>query len=125
MNDPDELNLAALTNVSGRRKHIILFHEGDRMRCIADEAVDSHAFGVPVRRRASHIWPAQPVKRLAFRCLRRIFADRGPVAAWTRTWQGAWQVRWADDAKHVAFAHPSRRTCLEWERSKLNQRLNR
>ena len=37
--------------------------------------------------------PASPSKRAAFRLLRRLFGDRGRVAAWTRTWPGPWLVQ--------------------------------
>lgn len=42
--------------------------------------------------RGGHVWPQNPLKRLAFRLLRRCCGDRGAVAAWTRTWRGPWIV---------------------------------
>jgi hypothetical protein len=35
-----------------------------------------------------------------------------------------WEVRLASDPGAVAFAHPSRETCLNWERNTLNARLD-
>ena len=46
-------------------------------------------------RRASDVEPASPVKRLAFRFLRRLFGERGAVAGWTRRWNGPWAVSMA------------------------------
>ncbi len=80
-------------------------------------------FGQVATRRASHILPGHPGKRLAFRLLRRLAGERGPIAEWTRRWRGPWQVTWADQPHLVVFAHPSRRVCVEWEIQNLNQRL--
>ena len=44
-------------------------------------------------RRGGYVLPASPSKRAAFRLLRRVFGDRGRVAAWTRTWSGPWLVQ--------------------------------
>jgi len=48
----------------------------------------------PVRevRRGGHVVPAGRLRRAAFRLLRRLFGNRGRVAAWTRTWAGPWLV---------------------------------
>ena len=81
-------------------------------------------FGQVATRRASHILPGHPGKRLAFRLLRLLAGERGRIAAWTRTWRGPWQVTWADAPHRVVFAHPSRRVCVEWEIQTLNRRLN-
>jgi hypothetical protein len=40
--------------------------------------------------RASHVEPLAPVKRLAFRVIRRLVADDSRIAAWTRNWKGPW-----------------------------------
>lgn len=42
--------------------------------------------------RGGHVWPLHPLKRAAFRWLRRTFGDKGKVAAWTRIWRGPWVV---------------------------------
>jgi hypothetical protein len=36
---------------------------------------------------------------------------------------GQWEVRLASDPGHVAFAHPSRERCIEWEVNTINERL--
>ncbi len=41
-------------------------------------------------RRASHVEPVSPVKRLAFRAIRRLVTDDSRIAAWTRNWKGSW-----------------------------------
>lgn len=48
------------------------------------------AEGACSTRRASHIVPLGPWRRLAFRLLRRVFGDSGRAADWTRRWQGPW-----------------------------------
>ena len=44
--------------------------------------------GQRVRRRASHILPVGWARRIAFRALRVVFGDHGPIADWTRRWRG-------------------------------------
>jgi hypothetical protein len=60
--------------------------ERDVILGLVSEATTVH------RERASHVLPVDPVERAAFRALRRVFGDEGPVADWTRTWQGFWEV---------------------------------
>lgn len=64
-------------------------------------------------RRISHILPVNPVKRAAFRLLRRLFGDAGKVSAWTRNWAGPWEVIMIGNGER--FTHPSRAVCLAWE----------
>ena len=75
------------------------------------------------RRRASHVLPRHPVKRLVFRILRAVFGERGRIATWCRSWNGPWQVSWAHEPHRVVFSHSSRRVCIEWEIEQLNARL--
>ncbi|MBN2003774.1 MAG: hypothetical protein JXA21_10490 [Anaerolineae bacterium] len=51
--------------------------------------------------RGGHVWPKHGFKRLAFRLLRRLCGNRGRVAAWTRTWRGAWLVIRADNGQRL------------------------
>ncbi len=48
--------------------------------------------GNGTRRRLSNIRPERFAKLTAFLFLRRIFGDRGRVAAWTRKWKGPWRM---------------------------------
>lgn len=41
-------------------------------------------------KRASRVEPVSPIKRLAFRVIRRLVSDESRLAAWTRTWKGPW-----------------------------------
>jgi hypothetical protein len=82
-------------------------------------------FGQAVTRRASHIQPCHPGKRLTFRLLRAAFGERGRIAGWCRAWRGPWQVTWANAPARVVFSHPSRRVCIQWEITQLNERLSR
>ena len=43
-------------------------------------------------KRISHVLPANPLKRAAFRILRFLFGDKGRIADWTRRWKGPWIV---------------------------------
>ena len=43
-------------------------------------------------RRGGYILPQNPLKRRLFTLLRRVFSDKGRVAAWTRTWRGPWVI---------------------------------
>lgn len=103
---------------------LIIVHHG-RRGCVHIQSplIPAGVFGPVTRIRASHILPVNRLKRLAFRCLRWTFGERGRIAAWTRSWSGPWQVRWAHDLGAVAYIHPSRRACLDWEHRQLNARL--
>jgi hypothetical protein len=83
------------------------------------------ALGLPSRKRASHVWPVHPAKRVAFRILRALFGERGHIAAWCRSWRGPWEVRFANNPGKVVFTHPSRRVCIGWEIATINERLAR
>lgn len=43
-------------------------------------------------RRGGHVWPKRPVKRFAFKALRKVFGSKGRVSDWTRSWRGPWVV---------------------------------
>lgn len=95
------------------------------LHAVADETAEriAESLGGVSKRRASHVVPCHPWKRFAFRTLRRVFTERGHVASWCRSWRGPWEVRFADNPHVVAFTHPSRRVCIEWEIQRLNERL--
>lgn len=97
------------------------------VRGVSDPTCDAIAesLGLVARRRASHVWPVHPVKRLAFRVLRACFGERGRVACWCRTWYGPWEVRFAETPHQVEFTAQSRRVCINWEIKTLNERLAR
>ncbi|MBN2006455.1 MAG: hypothetical protein JXA21_24095 [Anaerolineae bacterium] len=56
--------------------------------------------------RGGHVWPRPFFKQMTFRVLRRLFGNRGWIAAWTRTWRGPWIVIRADNGQRLpgAFA---------------------
>ena len=53
-------------------------------------------------RRGGHVWPVNPVKRIAFKLLRQVFGSAGQVADWTRAWRGPWSVWDAVTLEQVA-----------------------
>ena len=70
---------------------------------VANDDFPLEAVGIVEKRRASHVVPVHPVKRMAFRALRFFVGERGRIAAWCRSWQGPWQVRFADQPRVVVF----------------------
>lgn len=98
----------------------LIFIEDDTARCAGDMPYD---LGRCERRRASHILPSHPLKRVAFRVLRAVFGERGRVSEWTRQWYGPWQLRMADKPGEVTFEAMSRRVVLAYERELVNERL--
>ena len=42
--------------------------------------------------RVSHIVPANPILRIIFKLLRKLFGDEGKIADWTRTWKCKWKI---------------------------------
>lgn len=48
--------------------------------------------GQATTRRASHVLPANPALKLAFKALRACCHDTSKLAAWTRNWQCLWMV---------------------------------
>ena len=109
---------------------ILFVHPGGSIQAVNDAATEAivGSLGTPLKRRASHVWPVHPVKQCAFRLLRSLFGERGPVAEWCRRWRGPWEVRFVDPVNPrrkgaVVFSHKSRRVCIDWEIKELNQRL--
>lgn len=80
------------------------------------------ALGDPVKTRASHVLPANPIKRAAFRVIRFFSGETGHIAQWCRNWRGPWLVYWKGDRK-PSFGHVSRRVCIKWEISQLERRF--
>lgn len=54
--------------------------------------------------------------------LGRLDLQRAGTVEFNHTTQ-VWEVRLASDPDAVAFTHPSRETCLNWERNTLNALL--
>ena len=65
--------------------------------------------------RAGYVWPKHPVKRAAFRLLRRVFGDAGRVAAWTRRWRGPWVVVAAKTGRQIGTIYFSHALAVESE----------
>ena len=79
------------------REHVIRFAPDGTGRCLWTEAV--------------------PLAELG-----RLEITRASTIEFSATCQ-QWEVRLASNPETVAFSHPSRETCLEWERRKLNAGL--
>ena len=98
--------------------------KGGEIHCVEHELLQLEGFGNVQRRRASHVVPAHPVKRFAFRVIRFFVGERGHIAEWCRSWYGPWQVRFAETPHKVEFTQQSRRVCIEWEIKQLNERFS-
>jgi hypothetical protein len=98
--------------------------EAGGIQAVANETAEAIAakLGDPVKTRASHVLPANPIKRAAFRVIRFFSGDNGRVAQWCRNWRGPWLVYWKGDRK-PSFGHVSRRVCIKWEISQLERRF--
>ncbi len=70
-------------------------------------------------RRYSHIWPKRPALRLAFRFLRSVTRERGPISDWTRRWKCRWEVRLAESSDVVRHESEDRADCVRWEKENL------
>lgn len=92
--------------------------------CSELEAI-TREIGTVQTRRASHVLPAHPVKRAAFRLIRLAVGERGRVAEWCRQWRGPWQVRFEDSPHVVRFTSHNRQAAIAWEIQQLNARLAR
>jgi hypothetical protein len=77
--------------------HIMIFGTGGTACCLWTEAV--------------------PLQELG-----RLDVQRASTVEFNSTTQ-VWEVRLASAPEAVAYAHPSRETCLEWERSHVNALL--
>ena len=78
-------------------EHVITFAPDGTARCLWTEAVPLHELGRLAVKRASTV-EYEPAKQ-------------------------RWEVRPASEPEVVAFSHPSRETCLEWERNTINALL--
>ena len=78
-------------------EHIITFAPDGMGRCLWTEAVPLHELGRLEVQRASTV-------------------EFNPAAQ-------QWEVRLASGSESVAFSHPSRETCLQWERTTINALL--
>jgi hypothetical protein len=71
---------------------IVLITTDGKVKVVAHDSdlpVLAQAVGpVATQRRGGHVVPAAPLRRWAFKLLRRL-ASRA-AAAWTRTWRGQW-----------------------------------
>ena len=76
---------------------VITFAPDGTARCLWSEAVPLHELGRLDIKRASTV-EFEPSKQ-------------------------QWEVRLASESDVVAFSHPSRATCLDWERNTLNALL--
>ena len=77
---------------------ITIEEDGSQTYLKTDSADCFLELGEVITRRASHVLPAAFWKRQAFRVLRRLSADTGRLAAWSRTWRGPWLVDTAPTA---------------------------
>ena len=78
-------------------EHVISFTPAGTGRCLWSEAVPLHELGRLDIKRASTV-EFEPSKQ-------------------------QWEVRLASEPDVVAFSHPSREACLEWERNTINALL--
>jgi len=78
-------------------QHIMIFATSGTARCLWTEAV--------------------PLQELG-----RLDVQRASTVEFNPTRQ-VWEVRLAFAPEVVAYAHPSRETCLKWERSQINALL--
>ena len=79
--------------------------------------------GQAEKTRASHVEPLGPVRRLAFRALRRIFGGEGRVAEWTRRWRCRWCVDLAPSGGPVLTPFDSRDAAIAAEIDWLDEHL--
>ena len=72
------------------------------------------------KRRVSHILPKNPLKRIFFKVLRKLFGEEGKVADWTRKWKGKWIVIIDGEVKGE---FESREEAIEFEKRYLFERI--
>ncbi len=101
-----------------KHKHTISLLPDGTLEFLGDTLPIDIPITVLKTRRVSHILPMNKPKRAAFRILRKVFGERGKVAAWTRTWSGPWQA--IIIATGETYASDSRQNCIEWELETLN-----
>jgi len=71
---------------------VTIDEDGDMVYLATDAADIFMECGQTITRRASHVLPTTFWHRQWFRLLRRVFGEKGRVAAWTRTWRTLWFV---------------------------------
>lgn len=111
------------TRKSAERAVLLAFSEREPDGCEFNlqRTKASQPLGQVESRRASRILPVNIFKRCAFIALRKLFGDRGKVAAFTRTWRGPWTCRVIGSPRR--FTAPSRTLCINWEDEVLNERI--
>ena len=78
-------------------EHVITFAPDGTAWCLWTEAVPLHELG-------------------------RLDVQRASTVEFSANKQ-TWEVRLASEPETVAFSHPSRETCLDWERNTINALL--
>jgi hypothetical protein len=97
-------------------KRIISIH-GSIVTGFADELkFEGLAVGEVKKQRVSRILPIHPVKRLFFRAIRLMANDESRIAAWTRSWDGPWQVQ-IDKKNYGCFN--DRHEAIAFEKQKI------
>lgn len=81
---------------------------GGVVRAVHKEGFDFTALGCGPPVRGSNVLPGGRVKAAAFLLLRRLFGETGHVAAWTRRWQGPWQVDYSPLGDEYRYCLPRR-----------------
>ena len=72
------------------------------------------------KKRVSHILPENPLKRIVFKVLRKLFGDEGKIADWTRNWKGKWILVIDGEVKGE---FESRKDAIEFEKGEIFKRL--
>jgi hypothetical protein len=90
----------------------ILIRPDGRIEYCGDDGAGLAA-GKVTKRRASHVVPVAPWRRLAFLALRAVCSDESRLSAWTRTWRGPWRVEILGGPVGGPFAERAR--AIEWE----------
>ena len=65
--------------------------------------------------RGGHVLPASPLKRAAFKALRRVFKSQGRVSDWTRNWEGPWIIVSAKTGERLPGSYASHRQAVRSE----------
>jgi len=68
------------------------------------------------RKRVSHIYPSNPIKRFFFKLIRKLVDDESPLADWTRSWKGRWIVVIGNE---IVGEFGNRKEAIEFEKAYL------